>query len=129
MTAAPGRTGPLTADPAFAPSPLGPDGLKEARALHRRCSERTLASRYFGPPGQADGHLPHLLAPRHGHTLAARAREGALIGLGHLLWDEPEEAEVAFWYRTTGSAGVSARPCCADWPRWPPPAATSGCTR
>jgi GNAT superfamily N-acetyltransferase len=85
----------LTAARAFSVGPLGPAGLEAARALHRRCSARTLAARYPGPPAEADGFLPHLLAPRHGHTLAARARDGALVGLGHLLWDGEEEAEVA----------------------------------
>lgn len=92
----PGPTRPLATAGALALGPLGPGDLEAARALHRRCSARTLAARYFGPPARADDYLPHLLAPRHGHTLAARARGGgALAGLGHLLWDGPEEAEVA----------------------------------
>jgi GNAT superfamily N-acetyltransferase len=95
MPSSPGDTRPLTTARAFALGPLAPDGLEATRALHRRCSEHTLARRYFGPPGQADAYLPHLLRPRHGHTLVARSRDGSLVGMGHLLWDTPEEAEVS----------------------------------
>lgn len=72
----------------------GPDDLDAALALHRRCSPETLARRYHGPVDEADGYLPHLLDPRHGHALAARTVSGRLVGLGHLLWDG-SEAEVA----------------------------------
>lgn len=89
------RTRPLTVARAFALGAAGPGDLEAARALHRRCSAATLAGRYFGPPERAEDHLAHLLAARHGHTLAARARDGTPVALGHLLWDGEEEAEVA----------------------------------
>lgn len=65
-----------------------------ARRLHARCSAGTLARRYHGPVSDADRYLPHLLNPRHGHTLAAETPDGELVALGHLLWDG-EESEVA----------------------------------
>ncbi|GAA4815907.1 GNAT family N-acetyltransferase [Streptomyces ziwulingensis] len=68
--------------------------LRAARAMHDRCSPRTLQMRYHGPVGDADRYLNHLLSPRYGRTLAARTANGRIIGLGHLLWDG-DETEVA----------------------------------
>ncbi|WP_030658390.1 MULTISPECIES: GNAT family N-acetyltransferase [Streptomyces] len=68
--------------------------LAAARAMHDRCSERTLALRYHGPVADADRHLGHLLSPRFGRTLAATTASGKLVALGHLLWDG-DETEVA----------------------------------
>ncbi len=72
----------------------GTGDLAAARAMHERCSPRTLALRYHGPVGDADRYLDHLLSPRFGRTLAARTASGRIIGLGHLLWDG-DETEVA----------------------------------
>jgi GNAT superfamily N-acetyltransferase len=72
----------------------GPGDARAVRALHRRCSPRTLASRYRGPAGEAAGYLGHLLDPRHGRAVAVEGPSGELVGLGHLLWDG-DEAEVA----------------------------------
>ncbi|MFF5439494.1 GNAT family N-acetyltransferase [Streptomyces achromogenes] len=68
--------------------------LAEARAMHDRCSARTLGLRYHGPVGDADRYLNHLLSPRFGRTLAAQTASGRIVGLGHLLWDG-DETEVA----------------------------------
>lgn len=68
--------------------------LPAARAMHERCSPRTLALRYHGPVGDADRYLNHLLSPRYGRTLAAQTASGRVVGLGHLLWDG-DETEVA----------------------------------
>ncbi|MFJ8165264.1 GNAT family N-acetyltransferase [Streptomyces sp. NPDC096136] len=68
--------------------------LAAARAMHDRCSERTLALRYHGPVSDADRYLGHLLSPRFGRTLAATTASGRLVALGHLLWDG-DETEVA----------------------------------
>ncbi|MFE2307848.1 GNAT family N-acetyltransferase [Streptomyces sp. NPDC059411] len=65
-----------------------------ARAMHDRCSERTLSLRYHGPVADADRYLGHLLSPRFGRTLAATTASGKLVALGHLLWDG-DETEVA----------------------------------
>ncbi|MGR4880036.1 GNAT family N-acetyltransferase [Streptomyces sp. LARHCF249] len=65
-----------------------------ARAMHDRCSERTLGLRYHGPVADADAYLGHLLSPRFGRTLAATTASGRLVALGHLLWDG-DETEVA----------------------------------
>lgn len=65
-----------------------------ARAMHDRCSERTLGLRYHGPVADADAYLGHLLSPRFGRTLAATTASGKLVALGHLLWDG-DETEVA----------------------------------
>ncbi|CAL9628454.1 GNAT family N-acetyltransferase [Streptomyces sp. Tu 3180] len=70
------------------------DDLRAARAMHDRCSERTLRMRYHGPVGDADRYLNHLLGPRFGRTLAAQTASGRIVGLGHLLWDG-DETEVA----------------------------------
>ncbi|MFI5980798.1 GNAT family N-acetyltransferase [Streptomyces sp. NPDC051555] len=68
--------------------------LPAARAMHDRCSERTLSLRYHGPVADADRYLGHLLSPRFGRTLAATTASGKLVALGHLLWDG-DETEVA----------------------------------
>ncbi|GAA0327677.1 GNAT family N-acetyltransferase [Streptomyces polychromogenes] len=68
--------------------------LAAARAMHERCSDRTLALRYHGPVADADRYLGHLLSPRFGRTLAATTASGRLVALGHLLWDG-DETEVA----------------------------------
>ncbi|MCB5169401.1 GNAT family N-acetyltransferase [Streptomyces bambusae] len=68
--------------------------LDAARAMHDRCSGRTLGLRYHGPVSDADRYLAHLLSPRFGRTLAVRTASGRLVGLGHLLWDG-DETEVA----------------------------------
>ncbi|MDT9687663.1 GNAT family N-acetyltransferase [Streptomyces sp. P9(2023)] len=68
--------------------------LVAARAMHDRCSARTLALRYHGPIGDADRYLDHLLSPRFGRTLAVQTASGRLVALGHLLWDG-DETEVA----------------------------------
>ena len=65
-----------------------------ARAMHERCSARTLGLRYHGPVGDADRYLGHLLSPRFGRTLAVQTASGRIVGLGHLLWDG-DETEVA----------------------------------
>ncbi|WP_245235977.1 GNAT family N-acetyltransferase [Streptomyces durhamensis] len=68
--------------------------LAAAKAMHERCSPRTLGMRYHGPVGDADRYLKHLLSPRFGRTLAAQTTSGRIVGLGHLLWDG-DETEVA----------------------------------
>ncbi|MCT4353642.1 GNAT family N-acetyltransferase [Streptomyces sp. Je 1-79] len=68
--------------------------LVAARAMHDRCSARTLGLRYHGPVGDADRYLDHLLSPRFGRTLAVQTASGRLVALGHLLWDG-DETEVA----------------------------------
>ncbi|MFJ6072054.1 GNAT family N-acetyltransferase [Streptomyces sp. NPDC093065] len=68
--------------------------LPAAKAMHERCSARTLGMRYHGPVGDADRYLGHLLSPRFGRTLAVQTASGRIVGLGHLLWDG-EETEVA----------------------------------
>ncbi|MFD5812921.1 GNAT family N-acetyltransferase [Streptomyces sp. NPDC127038] len=68
--------------------------LEAAKAMHERCSPRTLSLRYHGPVGDADRYLNHLLSPSFGRTLAVRTASGRIVGLGHLLWDG-DETEVA----------------------------------
>lgn len=72
----------------------GEGDLAAAKALHERCSARTLGMRYHGPAGDADRYLNHLLGPRFGRTLAAQSASGRIVALGHLLWDG-DETEVA----------------------------------
>ncbi|MEU0968312.1 GNAT family N-acetyltransferase [Streptomyces sp. NPDC005917] len=68
--------------------------LEASKAMHERCSARTLGLRYHGPVGDADRYLNHLLSPRFGRTLAVQTASGRIVGLGHLLWDG-DETEVA----------------------------------
>ncbi|MEV1046348.1 GNAT family N-acetyltransferase [Streptomyces sp. NPDC049916] len=68
--------------------------LVAARAMHDRCSQRTLGLRYHGPVADADRYLDHLLSPRFGRTLTVQTASGKLVALGHLLWDG-DETEVA----------------------------------
>lgn len=72
----------------------GPHDIDAVKAMHERCSPRTLSLRYHGPVGDADRYLKHLLSPRFGRTLAVETASGRLVGLGHLLWDG-DETEVA----------------------------------
>lgn len=74
--------------------------LEAARAMHERCSARTLRMRYHGPVGDADRYLGHLLSPRYGRTLAVQTASGRIVGLGHLLWDG-DETEVALLVEDT----------------------------
>ncbi|MFE7900622.1 GNAT family N-acetyltransferase [Streptomyces sp. NPDC057424] len=87
--------------------------LAAARAMHERCSARTLKLRYHGPVGDADRYLNHLLSPRYGRTLAVQTASGRIVGLGHLLWDG-DETEVALlvedtWQRRGVGAELLAR--------------------
>ncbi len=68
--------------------------VEAAKAMHERCSPRTLNMRYHGPVGDADRYLSHLLSPRFGRTLAVQTASGRIVGLGHLLWDG-DETEIA----------------------------------
>ncbi|MFJ4829059.1 GNAT family N-acetyltransferase [Streptomyces sp. NPDC088747] len=68
--------------------------VEAAKAMHERCSPRTLSMRYHGPVGDADRYLNHLLSPRFGRTLAVQTASGRVVGLGHLLWDG-DETEIA----------------------------------
>ena len=68
--------------------------IEAAKAMHERCSDRTLGLRYHGPVADADRYLGHLLSPRYGRTLAVQTASGRLVALGHLLWDG-DETEVA----------------------------------
>ncbi|MER5178497.1 GNAT family N-acetyltransferase [Streptomyces sp. NPDC002896] len=72
----------------------GTADLEAAKAMHERCSKRTLNMRYHGPVGDADRYLNHLLSPRFGRTLAVGTDAGRIVALGHLLWDG-DETEVA----------------------------------
>ncbi|GAA1927590.1 GNAT family N-acetyltransferase [Streptomyces durmitorensis] len=65
-----------------------------AKAMHERCSQRTLGMRYHGPVRDADRYLNHLLSPRFGRTLAVQTASGRIVGIGHLLWDG-DETEIA----------------------------------
>lgn len=71
-----------------------PADKEAARALHERCSTRTLRQRYHGPVGDADRYLGHLLEPRYGQTLTAESADGDLVALAHLMWDD-DSAEIA----------------------------------
>ncbi|MFD5338599.1 GNAT family N-acetyltransferase [Streptomyces hawaiiensis] len=87
--------------------------LEAARALHERCSARTLRLRYHGPVRDADRYLNHLLSPRFGRTLAVQTASGRIVGLGHLLWDG-DETEVALlvedaWQRRGVGAELLSR--------------------
>ncbi|AVH60152.1 MULTISPECIES: GNAT family N-acetyltransferase [Streptomyces] len=68
--------------------------VEAAKAMHERCSTRTLSMRYHGPVGDVDRYLNHLLSPRFGRTLAVQTASGRIVGLGHLLWDG-DETEIA----------------------------------
>ncbi|AZM51449.1 GNAT family N-acetyltransferase [Streptomyces sp. WAC 01529] len=68
--------------------------VEAAKAMHDRCSRRTLDMRYHGPVRDADRYLNHLLSPRFGRTLAVRTVSGRIVGIGHLLWDG-DETEIA----------------------------------
>ncbi|MEU4797684.1 GNAT family N-acetyltransferase [Streptomyces sp. NPDC023327] len=68
--------------------------IQAAKAMHDRCSQRTLSMRYHGPVRDADRYLGHLLSPRFGRTLAVQTASGRIVGVGHLLWDG-DETEIA----------------------------------
>ncbi|MEU7581192.1 GNAT family N-acetyltransferase [Streptomyces sp. NPDC041068] len=68
--------------------------VEAAKAMHERCSQRTLGMRYHGPVRDAGRYLNHLLSPRFGRTLAVETASGRIVGIGHLLWDG-DETEVA----------------------------------
>ncbi|MEZ7003132.1 GNAT family N-acetyltransferase [Streptomyces sp. AD55] len=91
----------------------GAQDLDAAKAMHGRCSARTLGMRYHGPVGDADRYLRHLLGPHHGRSVAARTGPGRIVALGHLLWDG-DETEVALlveddWQRRGIGGALLAR--------------------
>lgn len=53
------------------------DDLEAAKAMHERCSARTLAMRYHGPVGDADRYLGHLLSPASAARWPCRRRPAA----------------------------------------------------
>ncbi|MDK1474537.1 GNAT family N-acetyltransferase [Streptomyces sp. 549] len=85
---------PLAADGTVSVRRAHTGDVTAARAMHDRCSARTLSLRYHGPVHDADRYLGHLLSPRYGRTLAVETASGRLVALGHLLWDG-DETEVA----------------------------------
>lgn len=103
--------------------------LDAAKAMHERCSPRTLSLRYHGPMGDADRYLGHLLSPRYGRTLAVQTASGRVVGLGHLLWDG-DETEIALlvedeWQRRGVGGELLRRLRC----RWRARRTASTCTR
>lgn len=99
-----------------------------AKAMHERCSARTLGMRYHGPVGDADRYLNHLLSPVSAAPSPCRPPRGG-------SWDSATccgtgtRRRSRCSSRTGGSAAASAA---NSWPgswRWRPTRAARACTR
>lgn len=67
--------------------PIGPGDLARTVAMHRRCSSRTLWSRYHRAMADPSTYLPALLARPGSVHLAARDGTGRIVAMGHLMPD------------------------------------------
>ncbi|MFK0119552.1 GNAT family N-acetyltransferase [Streptomyces sp. NPDC090994] len=67
--------------------PTGPADLARVVALHRRCSTRTLWSRYHRAMADPGFYLPTLLGRPGSVHLAARDTTGRFVAVGHLMPD------------------------------------------
>lgn len=104
------------------------DDLAAARAMHDRCTERTLGLRYHGPVSDADRYLGHLLSPVSAAPSppppprASSSPSATCCGtVTRPRWRCSS--------RTTGSAAASAPNSCAGCWRWPSRPAATASTR
>lgn len=67
--------------------PIGPEDLDLTVAMHRRCSPRTLWSRYHRAMPDPRTYLPVLLGRPGSVHLAAWDDTGRIVALGHLMPD------------------------------------------
>ncbi|MFF7888760.1 GNAT family N-acetyltransferase [Streptomyces sp. NPDC020794] len=68
--------------------PIGPGDLARTVALHRRCSPRTLWSRYHRAMADPGTYLPALLSRAGSVHLAAQDTTGRIVAVGHLMPDD-----------------------------------------
>ncbi|MFJ8357224.1 N-acetyltransferase [Streptomyces sp. NPDC093984] len=67
--------------------PIGPGDLARTVAMHRRCSQRTLWSRYHRAMAGPRTYLPALLSRAGSVRLAAQDTAGHIVAVGHLMPD------------------------------------------
>ena len=73
-----------------------PEDADAVAAMHERCSEQTRYQRYLTGVGQwRDISLRHLTGGHRGSTLVVMNEEGAIVGLGNVFPDLPEDSHVA----------------------------------
>lgn len=101
--------------------------LAAARAMHDRCSQRTLGLRYHGPVADADRYLDHLLSPASAAPWRCR-RPPASWWRWATSSGTATRPRSPSSSRTTGSAGASAPRCSAAWWRSPWRRAATACT-
>lgn len=106
----------------------GPDDAQAARAMHDRCTDRTLGLRYHGPVGDADRYLGHLLSPASAAPSPCRPLRGAssasATSCGTVTRPRSHCSS-----RMPGSAAASAPNCSAGCWRWPRRPGARACTR
>ena len=74
----------------------GPEDTDAVAAMHERCSEATRYRRYLTGVGDwRDISLRQLSGGHRGATLVVMSEEGAVVGLGNLFPDGPDDAHVA----------------------------------
>lgn len=73
-----------------------PEDADAVAAMHERCSEQTRYQRYLtGVAEWREISLRHLTGGHRGATLVVMNEEGAIVGLGNVFPDAPEDSHVA----------------------------------
>jgi RimJ/RimL family protein N-acetyltransferase len=63
--------------------------------MHERCSERSRFQRYFSLTQWRDIQLRRLSGGHRGATLVAMSRDGAIVALGNVFPESPDDATTA----------------------------------
>lgn len=72
-----------------------PEDAEAVAAMHRRCSERTLYLRYVSPGDWQTIQMRRLSGGHSGATLVAVGPAGAIIGLGNVFPERPDDGHSA----------------------------------
>ncbi|MFN8082431.1 MAG: GNAT family N-acetyltransferase [Kineosporiaceae bacterium] len=73
-----------------------PEDADAVAAMHQRCSERSRYQRYFTPVDEwREINLRRLTGGHRGATLVVMSEDGAIIGLGNVFPDSPQDARAA----------------------------------
>ena len=72
-----------------------PEDAQAVAAMHERCSERSRFQRYFSLTEWRDIQLRRLAGGHRGATLVAMSRDGAIVALGNVFPESPDDATTA----------------------------------
>ncbi len=72
-----------------------PEDAQAVADMHERCSERSRFQRYFSLTEWRDIQLRRLTGGHRGATLVAMSRDGAIVALGNVFPESPDDATTA----------------------------------